>query len=483
MSLPTWLEKFKQWMEEPSPTGLWVYRGQLAKYKNILPVGFRDQNLYLLGGKNRVINHEIAQEFLPIVDTTLALWGIEDPYPLISDRMSPEKRGTISYREYIQALAKHYDFPTLFVDLTFNPIVAALFATHSFSNELDPGVINEEAYVYRWPGIRKGRIVVQIKHNTDEENELNITCLDLGKHILPSFLRPRNQSALVAQVMEDPFYLFPQLFPGGTPEHLLKFKDLFKFPSRQEFFLPAGAGHLIAKHFNMNPLFLFPNHIDFGYSFVNFVALFSMITPRDPELGTSISERLGALKTAGHFIMQREWVRLGQSGQTSSTCTLIDAKTAIESRIQDAIEAVKLSQTEEMKLITQEKSIKNKEDLEKELRHNVDIAIASYRKALGHIPKSLKTQLEGFASTGYNIQPPFEEHEMLSELEKRAKRVLKILQFTEMVPIKAFKNKKELKKLKRVLYSSDEYERIVNCLIKAQSQVDSLWLRHMFKKI
>lgn len=37
-----WLSSFFHWAREPSPTGLWVFRGQLARHESMVPSLLRD---------------------------------------------------------------------------------------------------------------------------------------------------------------------------------------------------------------------------------------------------------------------------------------------------------------------------------------------------------------------------------------------------------------------------------------------------------
>jgi hypothetical protein len=58
---PDWYEAFKVWAEEPSPAGEWVYRGQAARYRSVLPSFLRDPHRKLYRNRLYDIDYEVAR--------------------------------------------------------------------------------------------------------------------------------------------------------------------------------------------------------------------------------------------------------------------------------------------------------------------------------------------------------------------------------------------------------------------------------------
>lgn len=160
-----WLNEFQEWASIPCPDGEWVYRRQSAKYSEIIPKGIRNDYKSLFHSELYDISYGLAEKIFaesPLYEET-------PPYPHTIDDQSglhfqniaysllggpPSADPRLSFPEVVRALAQHYDFATLFIDVSLSPIVAALFASHC--KEGNRYVVNEDGdgIVFRWPARR-----------------------------------------------------------------------------------------------------------------------------------------------------------------------------------------------------------------------------------------------------------------------------------------------------------------------------------------
>ncbi|HEV8630349.1 MAG TPA: hypothetical protein VGV61_08530, partial [Thermoanaerobaculia bacterium] len=78
-----WLASFLRWAEKPCPTGAWLYRGQAARHRGIVPTGLRESHRDLCRHPLYDVDYETAAELLrdsPVFgDGSLYPRTIDDP--------------------------------------------------------------------------------------------------------------------------------------------------------------------------------------------------------------------------------------------------------------------------------------------------------------------------------------------------------------------------------------------------------------------
>ena len=306
-----WLISFKSWLEKPCPSDEWLYRGQATKYPTILPSLLRGNAQKFYG--NRLYDFDPRIAYTILADSPIL--KPETLYPeAISTQIDLDREGFTSYitgkrrsdgridfSKIIRALAQHYNFPTLFVDLTLDPWVAAAFATHRKTAN-GYTISDESGTVYRWPARRLSRGLLEIRSECDSEARC-IEAIDLSG--INKFLRrPRNQRSVLALPVRGPAFT-PDSFetPGAAKAFIIPKQELFRndmmeFSNREPFEIPQGRGEELAHRQAITMLSLFPNKIDLGYSYLTIMALLSL-TVHYPESHEKLTNEQAKMRTKG----------------------------------------------------------------------------------------------------------------------------------------------------------------------------------------
>jgi len=330
VSQSDWLDSFRSWLKQPCPSDEWLYRGQATKYQTILPSLLRGNAQQFYGNRLYDIDFRIAYNILadsPILKP-------ETLYPeAISTQIDLDREGFTSYitgkrpsdghigfSKIIRALAQHYGFPTLFVDLTLDPWVAAAFATHRLTAN-GYTILDESGTVYRWPARRLSRGLLEIRSECDSEARC-IEAIDLSG-INKYLRRPRNQSSVLAIPVTGPVFTPDSFEALGAalaffiPKQELFVNDMMKFSGCETFEIPQGRGEELDHGHGTTMLFLFPDRIDIGYSYLTIIALLSL-TVHYPESHEKLTNEQAKMRRrgfadgilAGSIILGHECFRL-----------------------------------------------------------------------------------------------------------------------------------------------------------------------------
>lgn len=372
-TLHTDTDHFRRWIDEPSPLDLWVYRGQVARYETILPSITRPGARRYLGNRLHDVDPRTAHSLL----TSSMVLRPPHLLPGLSGEMDLEREGFYSYvtersgeasfSRIIRALAQHYGFPSLFVDVTLDPWVAAAFATYTRTQD---GYVprSEPGRVYRWPARRRGdtllvapgrrraeQVLVAAGVTSGRHSPLTLDLIDLSR-MSAHLRRPTNQSSVLALPVEVPSFN-PETFstPGVARvfplrEWDLDVLDLAQLPLVESIEVTPEQLEepLSARGMSMDALF--PDAIDLGYSYMGMVALLSLVTVhpepeqelQDPEVDRWRTARQHAASiAAAEAILDRECFRLvpGTRLRSAYSRKLPLARQHLESQTQLALRA------------------------------------------------------------------------------------------------------------------------------------------------
>ena len=284
---PAWYESFRQWLAEPSPLDEWLYRGQAARYGSVQPSLLREGHrqyysieLYELG--NRVVEGVLVPSPL-LGPTRIHPAVITAPLDVGLTSFAASLLGTpptmlpgVSLAEVVRALAQHYGFPTFFIDLSLDPIVAAFFAAYEYTDARYVVRASEPSVVYRWPAKRSSSARMQIPvDGSRADGVTDINAIDLTQ-TSRYVRRPHNQRAVLATPVSRPLGPLPVL-PFATPLEDMTLVDLAELGSCESFALPAGAGFDLTRLTGVSEDGLFPDRIDLGYSCLALVAFLSLV--------------------------------------------------------------------------------------------------------------------------------------------------------------------------------------------------------------
>ena len=467
---PSWFSSFKKWVKKPSPTGEWLYRGQAAEYSSIVPSLLRGNNQKYYGNRLYNINYNISEDIIKVLPILRTEGTIKAP-PLLSASLF-RTDSQLDWREITRALAQHYDYPTLFVDLTLNPMVAAFFATHTFINGKHHVRNDKPGTVYRWPVMRKGpaRLIIPSSASEIKNHENNgINAIDLSvtnEH----FRRPHNQYAVLAIPVTDPLP-FNSMLSLVTPPDKLIVVDLAQLSTCESFQTPPKSGHDLLHISGISSDVMFPDQIDLGYSYVSIMALLSLIIyhPNHRTVPYHTGEKADALVKhyaagilAGSTILNHECFRLVPGYKPRNIpLTLSAASTTVSVFTEAAQSAIDLIDTEEVSgkvLKRQNEQTKSKLDL---LKSVVENTIGDDGNLL-----SWDNELISFNPT---VTKPSTEW-MISELDKRYKQTMTIIGKVEKTPVYALQNKDKYSNLLDLFPDDQQYKN------KILQQVNSLKL-------
>jgi FRG domain len=110
----------------------------------------------------------------------------------------------VSFGELVRALAHHYGFPTFFVDLTLEPLVAAFFATYEYMDGRYVVRESEPSVVYRRPARRASSVRLQIPVEQPRGDGVSaVNAIDLTK-TSRYVRRPHNRTRVLATPVSRP---------------------------------------------------------------------------------------------------------------------------------------------------------------------------------------------------------------------------------------------------------------------------------------
>lgn len=474
-----WHHAFRQWLTRPSPCGEWLYRGQAASNGTILPSLLRGTNYREYGSQLRELSYKAAAAILassPVLSKQrIHPELIDAPLFLQMEQAfgKPVEAAGISLNELIRALAQHYGFPTRFVDLTRNPIVAAFFATYSFADgsynpSTEPGVI------YRWPVLRKSSIRLELPLDVEVAGCVSIGAIDLsGMH--PLFRRPRNQAAVVAKPALDPAALVVPTFFQRAPEDLTTV-DLSQLPSCDRFELPAGAGKELTECYHVDPAALFPDAIDLGYSYLSLMAFLSLAAPlpedsyhersHEPQVAASLKRWFeGGVRVVG-IVGDRECLRLTPDcpfPERIAGHSLHDAEADLRRLASAARDGARQMTHQDVRQYATGAVTRATEAALETLRIRV--------KAWNQAVKQLGSEHAGLMMRE-DLQPGDVEFGasdwVVPEIDRRLNLVLQIVKNAEKVPAYAFADPVKHAGMLDALPSDADYERLVTRQLAAQ---------------
>ncbi|MFQ5846362.1 MAG: FRG domain-containing protein [Candidatus Methylomirabilales bacterium] len=328
---PGWLEELLAWADEPCPCDAWIYRGQAAKFPTVLPGYLRPTHRKFFGNRLHSLDTSLVRLLMERTSrfTATQLFGSE--MPVLPQPLAPSPSATIggaagpfhfapTQAEATAALAQHYGLPTLYVDVCFDAVVAAFFATHervdgSFRPSGEPG------RVFRWPARRRTELLLEIddpgrpdpadawvdamlagdlrdafkkgieeaKRDAPLSRTPGLRIIDLTS-MDQTVRRPHAQrGALACPIYFDGNPFAPEWLPGAaraaipTPLEELCFSDMSQLPVAEELTLPSQAGEQLEAATGVSESALFPDRIDLGCSFFSVAALLSIVSWGSPD--------------------------------------------------------------------------------------------------------------------------------------------------------------------------------------------------------
>lgn len=471
-----WLTGFLHWAAEPCLEGEWIYRGQAAKYGQVLPSGLRDANRPMFRSGLYDVDYDLAIDIfqtspvfknsLPyphIIDDAFGLQLQNMAYSMLGSPPSSDPR--LSYPEVIRALAQHYGYATLFVDVSFNPIVAALFATNRWTEE--GYVVREdgESVVFRWPAVRNSHSRLTIGAKGQDSEDVNV--IDISR-INPHMRRPYNQRAALATPIYDPK---PLCQPFTSPISALDILDMAELPCCERFVIPAGGGHRINELEGISMTALFPDGIDLGYSYITVIALLSMLLPRaSDEKYLPPSESMESLKQrallVAHAILDRECLR-NVTGvpmpEDLRQLTAEEARRILQRLSHTADAAITMIGSDEINALVMPALKRRLEDIQAEAGRRYATYLQAVGTVVGPERASAVEQLSEYTINMPSCQVWLREHFFI-----RLRKVESILDRVDFVPVYALERPDKFHKHIEALPSSDDYQKMVQEQLSAQ---------------
>lgn len=407
MKRPGWLEELLAWADEPCPCDAWIYRGQAAKFPTVLPGYLRPTHRKFFGDRLHSLDTSLVRLLMERTSCFTATQLFGSGLPVLPQPLGPSPLGTIggaagpfdfapTQAEVTAALAQHYGLPTLYVDVSFDAVVAAFFATHewvagSFRPSAEPG------RVLRWPARRRTQLLLEIddpgrpdpadawidamlaghlrdafkqaieevRRDAPPSQTPGLRIIDLTS-MARTVRRPHAQrGALACPIYFDGNPFAPEWLPGAAraamPTALedLRFSDMSQLPVTEELKLPPGAGVQLDAATGASESALFPDRIDLGYSFFSVAALLSIVSWGSPddlvsipalssedfERRESLGRRLQRALDAAAALIARESFRLLPGFPPDSlraSPSLSEAGDQLRSQAAEAVEASRL---------------------------------------------------------------------------------------------------------------------------------------------
>jgi FRG domain-containing protein len=328
---PGWLKQLVAWSREPCSADVWIYRGQSAQFPTILPGFLRPAHRDLYGNRLHSLDVSLVRELMQRTSRLTARQLFGDETPVLAQPLGPSALAIVggaggptdfapTQAEVTAALAQHYGLPTLYVDVTFDVIVAAFFATHEWADG-DFRPTRGRGRIFRWPARRKSPLVLEIndpgrpdpavafidsmytgtlrdalreglasaRRDTKSRNLPGMRVLDLTS-LSATIRRPHTQrAALACPIYFDGNPLAAEWLPLSASSRIptalddLCFSDMGRLPSAEKFDVPTGAGAELPTATGARPEALFPDRVDLGHSFFGVAALLSSISYGSPD--------------------------------------------------------------------------------------------------------------------------------------------------------------------------------------------------------
>ena len=404
-----------------------------------------------------------------IIDDQLGLQIQNMAYSMVGGPPSSDPR--LSYPEVIRALSQHYGYATLFIDVSLNPVVAALFATNRWT---DSGhLVREEgdSVVFRWPAVRKSlsRLVI----GAEGGDSATVNVIDISR-ISPHMRRPHNQRAALATPAHDPK---PVYQPLNSPISDMVFEDMAELPCCESITIPAGGGHQLNQLDGVSMTALYPDAIDLGYSYISVIAQLSMLLPwaidhqHVPPNAAMENVKRHAL-AIGRTILDRECLRNVPRlpvPEHLPNMTAEEARRSLASLGQAAYAAIELMDTDEIKKQVEPALKRRLEDV----RAEVDRRHAAYVEALKNVVGPERVAAMDPPKPEYSISLPSRPEWVRGELDARLQKVQTILETADFVPVYALDRPAEFRSHIDSLPSSHDYEETVMEQLAAQKR----WLQ------
>ena len=436
-----WYEAFVCWSREPSPTGEWVYRGQAARHRAIVPLlmrrGLRERHVVrkLFG-----IDYDVARALLdaspvfgagalhPVIDDAAGT-AIESLAAMLGS--APSAHPDVSFAELVRALAQHYDYPTFFIDVSFHPLVSALFASHHAEPDGCYRPSDEDGALYRWPVERRSARRCLIRGETGGER-VELGVIDIREvHALAR--RPSTQHAALATPVHDPK---PVYQPFQTPIDRLECVDMGALDCCQRFELPPCAGHTLAERTGASLTGLFPDRIDLGYSYLAVIALLSLTIHRpehvDGEMASRLQEIFDTTVGAARALLDRECFRLAPGVDVTAQArrmSLVDVQSTIHLRAEAARRAVAYMGTHDGAALEQS-LLEAKRDRQQQI---ATMQFRGLEEAVREVKGDAAAQALG---EGRRYTVARGEHDwVMAEIDRRLARVEPILDAADWLPL------------------------------------------------
>lgn len=481
-----WLNEFIKWASTPCPDGEWIYRGQSAKHRDIVAKLKRKEFESLYRSEFYDMNYELAEKIFTespgYQERPLFPYTIDDPlglrfqraaYSLIGGPPSSDPR--LSFPEVVRALAQHYEYATLFIDVSFNPIVAALFASHktkdnSFKDKSYIVNEEEEGIVFRWPAKRKSNSRLVIGSETGDSTSVNV--IDIS-NISPYMRRPHNQRAALATPVYDPKPVYQPIHSPIT--------DLINLPMEQlscceTFIIPSGGGKQLNELQGVSMDGLFPDAIDLGYSYISMIALLSILYPssRTSHLLPPDKNRDNFWRRTFkivHAVLDRECLRVIPGlpiPEHFSSMTIYEAFYELDRMKDIAIDAIEMMHTEDMQKKAEPINQKYLEEVQAEHDKRHDAWHKSVQNVVG--PEKAEEWKQPKQNYYISNSPRHSKDWIIHEFDTRIKIVESIIETVSFAPIYALEQPEKFPNHINLLPSNKDYEDKVKKQMQAQKQ-------------
>jgi len=476
-----WYEAFVCWSREPSPTGEWVYRGQAARHRTIVPLLMRPglHERHVVRGLFD-IDYDVAR----MLRDASPVFGAGALHPVIDDAAgtameslsamlggAPSAHPDVSFAELMRALAQHYDYPTFFIDVSFHPLVSALFASHHAGSDGYYRPSDEDGTLYRWPVERRSARRCRIRGETGGERfELGV--IDIREvHALAR--RPSTQHAALATPVHDPKPIYQ---PFQTPIDRLECVDMGALDCCQRFELPPCAGHTLAERTGANLTGLRPDRIDLGHSYLAVIALLSLTIHRpehvDGEMASRLQKIFDTTVNAARALLDRECFRLAPGVDVTAQArrmALVDVQSAIHLQAEAARRAVEYMGTHDGTAQVQSR-LEAKRDRLQEL---ATMRFDAWKKAVREVKGDAAAQALG---EGPRYTVARGEHDwVVAEIDRRLARVEPILDTADWLPLWAVEHASQAGDLRAVLNTDEAYEDTLRAQARAnRSTIEAL---------
>lgn len=507
---PDWLAAYQQWFTSVCPGCTWLYRGQAASYKSVVPSLLRpaSRNRYgagLFDMSARVTHTILASSTAIPLDRLHDDLGQGDTVSLMGGMLSmfllggttPPGVMDVTRSEILRALAQHYDFPTLYIDVSLSPQVAAFFATHEF-HAGGYRVRNAPAVVMRWPALRRSgtRLEISLDGEPEHRGWGKIEIVDIHRSN-PYFVRPTNQAAALAKPVFRPWDIAaPEtLAPEGavpfftTPLEDLTVIDMPNLTNADFFEFPAGAGQELSGRLCLNADALFPNQVDLGYSSFCLIALLSMVAHDPDQWGVDRSDEPHVPRLrqwwvdstgAGIAILDREHMRLIPGYRTPRKNLFLsrqEMEDKLNAMVRTAIQALELGRHRPSSAGPQNPlrtKIRKWVDAEWKRRHELMNEVLT--KTLADDGRTLAETLDSADPVPGADQPREAEaatriDSAVAEIERRHKMVQQVIEYVDAAPAYAILNPEQWKDLLNISRRHVEYE----SRVRFQAEASRAW--------